>query len=114
MGKAEFVQQLVGVIMKRLSSIENGKKGGRPVIRTKTQEKRIYEAEKVILTDMQYNALVLRYGSDVTNKAVEILDEWLASSPLGSKYVGKNNYAHFRSDGWVINTAKELLLRQQI
>ena len=43
---------------------------------------------------------------ELIKKALSILDSWLKTGGIASKkYVGKNNYAHFRSDGWVINTA---------
>ena len=60
----------------------------------------------VILTEHQYNTLIERYGVILFQKALSIFDEWLETSPVGSKYIGKNNYAHFRADGWVINMAK--------
>ena len=60
----------------------------------------------VILTPTQYGSLIEKYGYELLRKALLILEEWLKSSPEGEKYRGKNNYAHFRSDGWVINSAK--------
>lgn len=59
----------------------------------------------VILTETQYNKLLEKYGKSLLQKALEILDNWLLSQS-GEKYKGKNNYAHLRSDGWVINEAK--------
>ena len=48
-----------------------------------------------------------RYGYDLLRRALLILDSWLKSgSRPAAKYVGKNNYAHFRSDGWVVNEAR--------
>ncbi len=89
---------------KRLSCIKNGKKGGRP-----RQDSRIYielpDIELVILTPSQYGSLIERYGYDLLRKALIILDNWLKSSEKAKKYVGKNNYAHFRSDGWLLNEA---------
>ena len=83
----------------------NGKKGGRP-----KQDSRIRielpEIELVILTPSQYNSLLEKYGYELLKKALTIFDKWLKTGGRASKkYVGKNNYAHFRSDGWVINTA---------
>lgn len=85
---------------------DNGKKGGRP-----KQDSKIYikipEINLVHLTKPQYNTLVEKYGHELMSRALKILDGWLMSgSPLALKYVGKNNYAHFRSDGWVINEAR--------
>lgn len=84
----------------------NGIKGGRP-----KQDSKIYiqipEITIVNLTKPQYNTLVEKYGHGLLLSALKILDNWLMSgSPLALKYVGKNNYAHFRSDGWVINEAR--------
>jgi hypothetical protein len=81
----------------------NGSKGGRP-----KQDSKIYveipEIKFVNLTPKQYDALERRYGHNILLKALLVLDNWLGSgSPKALKYLGKNNYAHFRSDGWVIN-----------
>ena len=84
----------------------NGQKGGRP-----KQDSRIRielpDIDLVILTPTQYGSLLEKYGYKILRKALLILDKWLSSGGKNSrKYVGKNNYAHFRSDGWVINEAK--------
>ena len=87
------------------SSIENGKKGGRPKYDSEVKIS-LPDIDFVILTPTQYGSLIERYGYELLRKALLILEEWLKSSPEGEKYRGKNNYAHFRSDGWVINSAK--------
>ena len=87
------------------ASAENGKKGGRPIISPENRLQ-IPEITFVILTKSQYDNLISKYGFSLIQKALKILDNWLGKSPEGNKYCGKNNYAHFRSDGWVINTAK--------
>ena len=84
----------------------NGQKGGRP-----KQDSSIYielpDIDLVILTPTQYGSLLEKYGYELLRKALFILDNWLKSgSKYANRYVGKNNYAHFRSDGWVINEAK--------
>ncbi len=88
-----------------IASIENGKKGGRPKYDSKIRVI-IPNIDFVILTPSQYGSLIEKYGYELLYKALKILENWLISSPQGEKYRGKNNYAHFRSDGWVINTAK--------
>lgn len=93
----------------KISSIENGKKGGRPNKSSYITAFTIPGINTVILTENQYNTLIERYGAKLINTALNILEHWLISSPVGHKYKGKNNYAHFRSDGWVINTAKSEL-----
>ena len=96
-------------MFKRIYSIKNGKKGGRPSSENYVKVISVPEAGAVILTEGQYNTLINKYGSALIQKALEILDKWLNSSPIAIKYKGKNNYALFRSDGWVINYAKEQL-----
>lgn len=90
---------------KSLASRENGKKGGRPKYASDLKIE-IPEINFVILTPEQYNSLAEKYGYEILQKALDILERWLKSSPEGEKYRGKNNYGHFRSDGWVINSAK--------
>ncbi len=94
--------------MSGYSSIENGKKGGRPVY---NNQMRIVlpDVDLVILTPTQYGSLLEKYGYELLNKALSILEDWLKTSPQGEKYCGKNNYAHFRSDGWVLNEARFFL-----
>ncbi len=93
---------------KAYANRENGKKGGRPKYNANIRAS-IPEIELVILTPAQYSSLIQKYGYKLLNKALNILEYWLKSSPEGEKYRGKNNYAHFRSDGWVINSAKRSL-----
>lgn len=90
---------------KSITSKENGKKGGRPKY-TIDLKFEIPEISFVFLTEEQYGSLVEKYGCEILNNALGILENWLKSSPSAEKYRGKNNYAHFRSDGWVINSAK--------
>jgi hypothetical protein len=89
------------------NSIKNGKKGGRPKVNSTVTAVTIQGINTVILTEHQCDTLIERYGILLFEKAITILEEWLNSSPCAIKYKGKNNYAHFRSDGWVINTAKK-------
>ena len=89
-------------------SKRNGKKGGRP-----KQDSSIHielpDIDLVILTPTQYGSLLEKYGYTLLEKAIKILDEWLLHGGKASeKYIGKNNYAHFRSDGWLLNEAKRL------
>ena len=90
---------------RHLKSILNGKKGGRPKADFSLRVE-IPEINFVILTPKQYNSLIEKYGYTLIDKALKILENWLTVSPEGGKYRDKNNYAHFRSDGWVINMAK--------
>ena len=91
---------------KNFISKSNGKKGGRPKQDSKIRIE-LPEIELVILTPTQYNSLLEKYGYDLLRKAILILDEWLKSgSKYAKQYIGKNNYAHFRTDGWVVNEAK--------
>ena len=62
----------------------------------------------VIITEKQYNLLIRKYGFDIIKNAILILENWLKTNPSAYRHRGKNNYAHFRSDGWVINEAKRV------
>ncbi len=86
-------------------SVQNGKKGGRPKYDSSIKID-IPNINLVILTPRQYGSLVEKYGYELLHRAVCILEAWLKTSPQGEKYRGKNNYAHFRADGWLINSAK--------
>ena len=93
--------------MKKQYRVKNGKKGGRPPMNNFSTFI-IPKLNTVILTENQYNKLLEKYGKSLLQKALEILDNWLLSQS-GIKYKGKNNYAHLRSDGWVINEAKTIV-----
>ena len=91
---------------KELISKYNGKRGGRP---KQDSEIRIVlpNIDLVILTPTQYCSLLQKHGYNIIERALLILDKWLLTGGKASeKYIGKNNYAHFRSDGWVINEAR--------
>ena len=92
--------------MKKKSFQINGEKGGRPKGDTYLSTFAIPKFNLVILTEHQYNTLLSRYGKVLLEKALSIFQMWLVTSPNGYRYKGRNNYAHFRSDGWVINEAK--------
>ena len=96
----------MNIDIKLKSSRENGKKGGRPKQDSSIRIE-LPEIELVILTPVQYEFLLKKYGYELIKKSLLILDNWLKKGGKNSeKYVGKNNYGHFRSDGWVINYAK--------
>ena len=91
---------------RKLTCRKNGQKGGRPK-QDSTIRIELPGINLVILTPNQYISLLEKYGYELLRKALLILDEWLLRGGKASrKYVGKNNYAHFRSDGWVVNEAK--------
>ena len=97
---------------KKLSCINNGKKGGRPKQDSKIRME-LPDIELVILTPNQYGSLLEKYGYDLLRKSLLLLDSWLKTGGKSSaKYVGKNNYAHFRSDGWLINEARQFPCQQ--
>ena len=90
------------------TSRENGKKGGRPKQDSNIRIE-LPDIELVILTPTQYGSLVEKYGYELLRKSLLILDSWLKEGGKSTKkYIGKNNYAHFRADGWVVNTAKRI------
>lgn len=91
---------------KKLACKMNGQKGGRPR-QDSTIRIQLPDIDLVILTPTQYGSLLEKYGYDLLRKALLIFDNWLKSGSKSSvKYIGKNNYAHFRADGWVVNEAK--------
>ena len=93
---------------RRIASLKNGKNGGRPKAEISFKYE-IQGTKYVILTPTQYNSLLEKYGYELLRSALRLLDDWLGNgSKISKKYIGKNNYAHFRSDGWLINTAKYL------
>ena len=84
----------------------NGQKGGRPKSNCSIRVE-IPDINLVILTPDQYGSLVEKYGYEFIRKALEILEKWLRHGGKGSeKYLNKNHYAHFRSDGWVVNAVR--------
>ena len=91
--------------MKSYASKRNGRKGGRPKNDNGIKIE-LPEIKFVILTPTQYGTLLEKYGYKLFLRAIKILEYWLTNSPEGEKYRGKNNYSHFRADGWVINAAK--------
>ena len=94
------------------ASRNNGKKGGRPKQDSKIRID-LPEVDLVILTPEQYNSLLKKYGNKVLKKSLSILDDWLKTgSKYSQKYIGKNNYAHFRSDGWVVMEAYRKINQQ--
>lgn len=99
--------------LKRKIFRNNGLKGGRPKQDSKIRIE-LPGIDLVILTPTQYNSLIEKYGYELIRKALQILDSWLKSgSKISGQYVGKNNYAHFRSDGWVVNTAREYIIKSK-
>lgn len=99
---------------KRFISRKNGKKGGRPKLDSEIRIQ-LPEIELVILTPDQYSCLLEKYGYDLLRKSLVIFDNWLQfGGKSAEKYVGKNNYAHFRADGWVINEAQRSFCAKQI
>lgn len=66
----------------------------------------------VHLVEEDYTKLCDKYGRNVIDTGIKILDGWLSLGGAKAKsYLGKNynHIGHFRSDGWVINEAKRKL-----
>ena len=71
---------------------------------------KLEHGELVNLTKEQYEKLTFKYGHIFINKAIEILNNWLKrNTKYSKKCLNKNNYNHFRKDGWVINETKYAL-----
>lgn len=93
-------------------SVNNGKKGGRPSGDSLIGVRKTFKLPEfniIILTENQYETLLQKYGTLLLQRALFVLANWINTSPLAKKYRGKNNYAFFRSDGWVINEARKFL-----
>jgi hypothetical protein len=72
----------------------------------KAEDIKIDGIEFVRLTEKQFKKLVELHGEDVILAAIKILDDWLAKNGQAQKgYIGRNNYGHFRKDGWVLPLA---------
>lgn len=92
---------------------KNGCTGGRPKD-TDSPRKEIDGIELTNLTETQYQKLCGRFGETVTNKAIELFEEWLArGSKAAKEYIGKNHYAHFYSDHWTIREAEKKIGEHQ-
>ncbi len=66
--------------------------------------------QHVNLTKIEYERLFKRFGKEIFNEAIYLLDRWLHKGRGNAKkYIGKNHYAHFRADRWAINEAKKAL-----
>lgn len=88
---------------------KNGCKGGRPKD-TDSPRKEIDGIELTNLTEIQYQKLCERYGEILANKAIELFENWLArGNKTAREYIGKNHYAHFKSDNWTIKEAEKIV-----
>ena len=93
---------------------KNGCKGGRPKDDDSPRKDFGEDIENVILTESQWERIVAKRGEKLAIKMVEVLDEWLSLGGANAKqYIGKNNYGHFKADGWVLNQAKERLEKEE-
>lgn len=69
--------------------------------------KEIPDIDFVNITELQYSKLCDKYGKDIIDKGITILDTWLGKRGKTAKEcIGKNHYYFFRSDSWVINEAR--------
>lgn len=88
---------------------KNGCTGGRPKDED-SPRKNLDGIELTNLTETQYQKLCEKHGETLTNKAIELFEDWLQRGNKTAKgYIGKNHYAHFKTDHWTIQEAKKLL-----
>lgn len=94
---------------------ESGKKKNSGRKKVKPQEStEIKNAPNVNLTQKQYENLIKKYGQVFTRNAIGILNTWFAGKTRTvKKFLGKNNYAHFRSDGWLIAETDRILSQEK-
>lgn len=87
----------------------NKKRKGRKIYSTKDSID-LTNASNVNLTEKQYKKLQAIYGKEFIDRAILILNVWLSKkSKEAKKYIGKNNYAHFRKDSWLIKATIDSL-----
>lgn len=92
---------------------KNGCKGGRP--KDEDSPKKDFDEDCLVtLTENQWERIVAKRGEKLAIKMVEVLDDWLSIGGTNAKqYIGRNNYGHFKSDGWVFQTAKKIIEEEQ-
>lgn len=106
----ELVKPLLDANNKRY---KNGCTGGRPKD-TDSPRKEIDGIELTNLTETQYQKLCEKYGEVLTNKAIELFEDWLQrGNKTAKEYIGKNHYAHFKSDHWTIKEAERIVGNHQ-
>ncbi len=77
-----------------------------------TEFMQLEDVKCVHLVEEDYTKLCDKYGHNVIDTGIKILDGWLSLGGAKAKsYLGKNynHIGHFRADGWVINEAKRKL-----
>lgn len=90
-----------------------GKKGGRPT-NDNTPIKKIEGITLVNLSEKQYDTLIDKYGEKITQKAIELFDDYLnKGTKTAREYIGKNHYAHFKVDSWAVRKAETIIKEEQ-
>lgn len=93
---------------------KNGCKGGRPKDDDSPRKDFGEDINTVILTESQWERIVAKRGEKLALKMVKVFDDWLSVGGANAKqYIGKNNYGHFKADGWVLNEAKKALEKEE-
>lgn len=93
---------------------KNGCKGGRPKDEESPRKDFGEDIENVTLTESQWERIVAKRGEKLAYQMVKVLEEWLAIGGATAKqYIGKNNYGHFKSDGWVYQEAKKIIEKEE-
>lgn len=106
----ELVKPLLDANNKRY---KNGCTGGRPKDEDGPR-KELIGIKLTNLTEIQYQKLCEKYGETLTNKAIELFEDWLArGNKTAKQYIGKNHYAHFKADHWTIKEAEKIVENHQ-
>lgn len=88
---------------------KNGCTGGRPKDDDAPRQE-LPGIELTNLTEPQYKKLCEKYGEMLTDKAIELFENWLQiGNKTAKQYIGKNHYAHFKADHWTIKEAEKAL-----
>ncbi len=106
---------LIEIIRKKETKRKNGEKGGRPAKPIVQNPIKKADIEYVNLEKTDYEKLTAKFGTEMIDTGIVILDNWLATikagNPAPKKYMNKNHYSLFRRDGWVLRGASKELER---
>ena len=114
-GTANIIYKLIKPLLEFEAEAE-AKKNKRAEARKSAITDRIElkDSELVNLTADEYEKLKAKYGENLINTAIFVLEDWLQSgksniSRNAKNALGKPHYYYFRKDGWVLPKAKKLL-----
>jgi len=106
-------EKIIDMLQKQEINKTNGVKGGRPKLMPIKDRIKIEGIEFVNLEKADYTKLCEKWGKEVIDTGIQLLDNWLAAQTSKAKqHLGKNHKYQFRKDTWVINEAKKKLQQE--